>query len=396
MLLTEFLKATKTIRFQLTLINSLIIFLFTGTLVLSFNVYANSYLNADPVFRRIASLPAAPNLPANNTFTFVLPAKFEDLQMEERRRIREIRLNDLRQIQELSLLSLLPIALLSFVFGYFLAGKLLQPLHELKQEINKIEAEDLGHSIAVHAEDEVGEIIQSFNQMSQRLKTSFESQARFVQDAAHELRTPLTIMQTNLDTVLDDPDASKQELRDGMADALAAMQDARRLTNNLLELAEPAKIAKQAIDIDEIIAKQINSLRSLAESANVNIEFKPSKHKLTILGDSLIERAIYNLIENAIKYSAQTPSANVSVSSYKQKDKAVIEVEDNGPGIALEHQSKIFDRFYRIDPSRNKQSGGFGLGLAIVKKVISEHNGTIALESEPGKTKFSVTIPLKS
>jgi signal transduction histidine kinase len=365
----------------------MIMFLFTSLMVLSLNLYLDSYLKSEPEFQRpVHVMLGIPNIYNRDVQQFLV---------EERNDINGIRLNDLRKIQELSVFGLLPIALLSFAVGYFISGKFLNPLGELRDEIERLRTSDLGRTIPVEENDEVGGLISSFNDMSLRLKAAFDSQEQFVQDASHELKTPLTIIQTNLDTVVDDPAASKAELETAIHNALKAMKDLRKLTDSLLELTLSTKTKVTSISLQQLLHKQFDALSDYAKYQKTKFELKLARKQLTVKGDEMaLGRAVFNLLENAIKYSSGMTKPAVRISLESSAGKALIKISDNGPGIPKAEQLKIFERFYRIDKSRNKKTGGFGLGLAIVKKVVDDHNGKLTLQSSKSSTVFQIELPL--
>jgi len=385
-------KFVKTIRFKLTLLYSVILFALSVILVFSLNLYLNAYLTSNPSL----SPPPPMMIHYNDDSNTVIV--FNDLKAEEQLRIKTIRLNDLQRIQTLSIIALFPVAVISFILGYIVSGGFLSPLTHLKNEFDNLQTKDLGKTIPVKIDDEVGRLVTSFNVLSLRLKNAFDTQERFVQDASHELKTPLTVIQTNLDTVADDPNASRAEMQEAMANALLGMKNLRKLTESLLQLSETEQMTDTPFDLGQLIKNQTDSLSELAKQMHVKLETFLPKIKVTVSGDDLaLGRSLYNLIENAIKYSDSTkaPVVKVSMQQPSADKKVQVVIQDNGPGIPEEFQKKIFARFYRIDKSRSRQSGGFGLGLAIAKKIIKAHHGSIELTSKPGNTEFRVTLPLK-
>ncbi|MBP9758906.1 HAMP domain-containing histidine kinase [Candidatus Dojkabacteria bacterium] len=385
-------KILNTIRFKLTLLYSLITFIFIASLVVVLNVYLNNYLKSEP--RRIPP----PKLWIDEIYR--IPGSPDDfyIKLEERqlKTIREIRLEDLNEIQRASIFSIFPIALLSFILGYILSGRFLKPISNLQYEIMQIQREDLGKTIPVENDDEVGRLITSFNDLSSRLKHAFDTQDSFVQDAQHELKTPLTIIQTNLDTVLDDENASKAELKEAIANSLEAIKLMRDLTNNLLDLTLPAESYKAEVDISEIITNQVDILKSYAQNLNVGLTYPEPKQQILIKANKIaLERALFNIIENAIKYCSKVKNPLVEICVEKNKNEILIKIKDNGIGISKENQEKIFERFFRVDKSRSKKTGGFGLGLAIAKKFIEDNSGSIHLESNPGNTEFTILFKTK-
>ena len=226
----------KSLRFKLTITYSLILFIFAGFLVLSLNLFLENYLHTDPTrIQMNFSSGGIPGAIPNNQEMY-----FPDLPVEEKERIRDIRLKDLETFQEISLIALIPLALFSFGIGYAISGSFLEPLKELKNEIDESKSESLGKQIKVKTDDEIGELIKSYNEMSLRLQKAFECQKQFVQDASHELRTPLTIMQTNMDIALEDKNASKEELRIAIEKSLEAAKNMTKLSENLLTLTMPS------------------------------------------------------------------------------------------------------------------------------------------------------------
>jgi len=385
-----------TIRFKLTLLYSVIVFLFCGSIVFALNIYLTSYLKADPILKRAPMMLFIQQNDENAN----VPDDFNTLQLTERSRIRDIRLNDLSQIQDLSLLALFPIGIISFVLGYFVSGRFLKPIDDLKHNIDKISRTDLGKEIPVEIEDEVGGLIMSFNELSTRLKISFDNQERFVQDASHEIKTPLTIIQTNLDTVLDDPKATKEELQLAINKALSGVKALKKLTNYLLDLTITQQIPFQKINLFQFLKNEIDKLAQFARQNDVEIKLKDFELDVFIMCQEIpLGRAISNVIENAIKYHGplsqkEKAKVEVSLNVLEKLNKVKILIHDNGIGIPQESISKIFTRFFRVEGSRNKKTGGFGLGLAITKKVILEHHGQISVESEKNNTNFTITLPL--
>jgi signal transduction histidine kinase len=356
------------------------------SLIFSINLFLENYLKADPNWKQPPSMNM---MQQTNNEGFV----FSSLQVEERNRIRQIRLNDLSQIQTTLLLSIIPLALGSFVIGYVVSGRFLKPITDLNNELTELQFNDLGRTFPVEVNDEVGNLIQTFNSLSMRLKTASDNQEQFIQDASHELRTPLTIIHLNLDAVLEDETASKDEIIDAIKNALKSVKELQKLTEYLLELSNTNKQKFNKIEVGNVVSKQISLLNNLSISKNVKIQNSiDASQKYYCNGDEiLLGRAIYNLIENAIKYCDQK-NGKVDVSVNVNDLNIYIKISDNGDGISDELKDKIFERFYRIDKSRNKSIDGFGLGLALVKKVVDLHDGKITLNSKKGNTEFIVEL----
>ena len=377
---------TKSLRFKLTIIYSIIIFFFAGVLVLILNLFLQSFLRIDP--EQFPPLPVQGQTQQTQTVIF-----FQDLSMDEKEHIRETRIADLQRFEEVSIISLAPLAIISFMIGYFVSGRFLAPLKLLKKEIDEANSESLGKQIPVTSQDEIGELVKSYNEMSLRLQKSFEAQTQFVQDASHELRTPLTIMKTNMGVTLDDDLSTKEELKSAINKSLEAVDNLTKLTENLLTLTTPVSTITDKIKINEMVSEQVNSLAKYSELNHVSLKLKLNPKEKTIKGNKIrLSRAIFNIIENALKYSMETTNPIVKVATAEDKGRPVISITDNGKGIPENEQQKIFERFYRIEKSRNKKTGGFGLGLAISKKIIEEMKGKIQLTSKPGETVFIIHL----
>ena len=379
-----------TIRFKLTFLYSSLLFLFAGSLVIIFNVYLGTYLRHDPDPHMVQLVP----FPVQGVVIF---DDFSQLQSEERARIRNIRLNDLQRIQRISTYSLIPLAVASFALGYFMSGRYLDPLARLKREIESMESKNLGTVLPLTSDDEVGVLIASFNDLSTRLKLAFQSQEQFVQDASHELRTPLTVIQTNLDTVLDNPQASKEELSLAISNSLQGVKQLRKLVNYLLQLTTLHTTPLVPVDLKNVVEAQINTLDNVMKEKKLEIFFDKKNIKTAkIMGDEmLLGRVVTNLLENAIKYSTRKDDKTVPivVSITDQDRDYSLNVTNHGDTITSEKLQKLFDRFYQADPSRNKKLGGYGLGLSIVKKVAEELGGKVSAIYKDETYTFLLILP---
>ena len=278
------------------------------------------------------------------------------------------------------------IILLSSVGTYFISRRALLPLRRLSNEVNKIEAQNLSESLEVpDTNDEISRLTGSFNKMLSRLDDAFTAQKQFSASAAHELRTPLAVMQTNLEVFYKKPEHTHQEY-----DRLFTMLQEQ--TGRLSHLAE---ILLDMTGLQTVERSDTISLAALTEEVFCDLDPVAEKHQIRLIqteGDCtvtgsyiLLYRAVYNLVENAIKYNRPSGSVTVNIHS---AESAVLEVTDTGIGISPENQEKIFDPFYRVDKSRSRAMGGAGLGLALVSEIARQHNGQVKVtqSSEKGST----------
>lgn len=296
----------------------------------------------------------------------------------------------------LVLLILAPVALAaSALGGWFLARRALTPVDAMVDAARRIEAEDLSQRLpAQSSDDELGRLAAVLNDMLGRLEHSFGAVRRFSADAAHELRTPLTILKGEIEIALrssQDP----AEIRQALTSCLEEVDRLNALVEDLLLMARMEAKALSTppapINLAEVVQDAAPALTELATRAGNHCSVV-ALAPLWVQGyESLLFRLVFNLAENAIKYTPE--GGTIEVTLEQQDGSAVLQVKDNGPGIAAEAQEHIFDRFFRGDPSR--EGSGTGLGLALVRSITELHHGQITLSSTPGRGScFRVTLPL--
>jgi two-component system OmpR family sensor kinase len=296
----------------------------------------------------------------------------------------------------LILLSLAPLALaVSALGGWFLARRALAPVDAMVEAARRIEAEDLSERIPTStSNDELGRLADVLNEMLSRLERSFNAVRQFSADAAHELRTPLTILKGEIEVALRST-LTPEESRQTLVSCLEEVDRLNYLIEDLLLMARmeanALSLPPKLVDLGEVLQEVAPALTALAE-ARGNICTVTANSKVWIEGyDSLLFRLVFNLAENAIKYTP--PGGRVEVRLQKQDSTALLEVEDTGPGIPPEEQERVFTRFYRGDPAR--EGSGTGLGLALVRSIVQLHKGEITLTSAAGQgSRFRVTLPL--
>lgn len=291
------------------------------------------------------------------------------------------------------------IILLSSVCTYFLTKKTLTPLQKLTSEVSQIQAQNLSTQLSVpNSKDEIAQLTSSFNEMLTRLDNAFSTQKQFSANAAHELRTPLAVLQTNLEVF-----EKKQEPEMVEYQQLFTMikeQTARlsQLVGTLLDMTNLKSVPRtDHVSLEELVDEVFCDLDPVAEKAGICIHFNDSANQdshTDVTGSYvLLYRAVYNLVENAIKYNR--PHGSVSVSVKQENGQAMVLVTDTGIGISPENQKKIFDPFFRVDKSRSRAMGGAGLGLALVDSIAKEHGGTVkVLESSETGSTIALMLPV--
>ena len=293
------------------------------------------------------------------------------------------------------------IILLSSVCTYFLTKKTLTPLQKLTSEVSQIQAQNLSTQLAVpNSKDEIAQLTSSFNEMLARLDNAFSTQKQFSANAAHELRTPLAVLQTNLEVFEKKQEPEMVEYRQLFT--MIKEQTARlsQLVGTLLDMTNLKSVPRtDQVTLEELVDEVFCDLDPVAEKAGISIHFNNSANQdshTDVTGSYvLLYRAVYNLVENAIKYNR--PNGSVTVSVKEKNSQVMILVKDTGIDISPENQKKIFDPFFRVDKSRSRAMGGAGLGLALVDSIAREHGGSVkVLESNEKGSIIALMLPVSS
>ncbi|MBE9208271.1 two-component sensor histidine kinase [Nostoc sp. LEGE 06077] len=289
-------------------------------------------------------------------------------------------------VQSLGIASIVTITIISVAIAFYIKRSL-QPLRQLSQMTEVISIADLGQAQLYldNAPSEVRELTQTYNMMLSRLFQSWEQERQFVSNVSHELRTPLTIVHGYLQSVLRRQNNLTEVQQEALATAASEAERTIRLLQDLLDLARADSgnllfrlercLLNDLVTEVVVMAKTYSDRQITIESTNQSITAKADYNRL--------KQVLLNLIDNAFKYSA--PETSVTIKFYQQADQAIIEVCDQGYGIPLQHQSRIFERFYRIDEARTSSNGGCGLGLSIVKTLVEGMNGNVTVRSRLGE-----------
>jgi two-component system sensor histidine kinase MprB len=260
--------------------------------------------------------------------------------------------------------------------GALVSGATLAPVRRLTAAAERIaETGEPSERVPEGGRDELARLGASFNTMLASLEESLETQRRFVADASHELRTPLTSLQTNIDVLRGDIELEPEQRRRLLDDLHRESQEMRALIGGLLELARGgAQLEKQSFQLDELVEDAVEQARTRFPA----VSWEAGRIEPTVVDGyrDRMERAVWNLLENAGKWSGDGGSVEVSLADGELK------VRDHGPGFAEEDRPLVFDRFYRSAAARAMP--GAGLGLAIVREVAEAHGGTVAAENAHG------------
>ena len=291
----------------------------------------------------------------------------------------------------------LAVTVLGGAVAYFVSGRALKPLKRFTAKAERVQLQSLTEITL--SEDEAVEfsrLSRAVNQMLLRLKQAFDAQQQFVGNAAHELRTPLALMQARLDLYMStDHGDSCPETAETIAMMREQTERLSRMVRTLLDMSELKAVPRNdRIQLAPMIEEVLADLSPLAEKSGVTLS--QSGEDLWITGsDVLVYRAIFNLVENVVKYNR--PGGSVCVAVSRRGEKAMIEIKDTGCGIPEDFRESVFQPFFRVDKSRSREKGGVGLGLSLVWEIVHLHSGDVRVrESSETGTVIEMTLPISA
>lgn len=306
----------------------------------------------------------------------------------------------LGRYQRVVLLVLPVLALLATVVGFYISSRAFAPVDRITTVARQISATNLSERVAVpKTHDELQRLSETLNSMLDRIESSFSRNRQFTADASHELRAPLTLIQSAADFSLR-RERSRDELLDALRQISRESGRTAQLLNKLLALARSdanaQSFAAAAVNLTAILRELKPQVENLATKGQQVVTFTIPTQTLEIMGeDGALRQLCFILIDNAMKY---TPAhGSISIALTEEKQAAVFTVRDTGIGIGPEELPHVFDRFWRADKIRSRETGGAGLGLSIARSIAEQHGATISTESELGRgSSFTVTFPLLS
>ena len=312
---------------------------------------------------------------------------------------------DVDAIERSILFDTLGILLVVIVAGscvaYFLIGHYTKPVQQLSAHMKEISPNTLSDSIEIEGGgEEIQELVKSFNQMTEQLDEAFAMQRRFSASAAHELRTPITVLRTKLDVFK--KKKREQHEYDELVDTMETYIDRlSSIITDLLEFAETSELGEvEDVSLDSVIKTVVDDLKLVAQNNMINMQIdeqsmtQSEAQTFIVKGNTnLLYRALYNLVENAIRYNNEEGSVNITLETRGQE--GVIIIADTGVGIAPEQRELVFEPFYRVNKSRSREFGGAGIGLSLVKTILKRHGASITVsENNPQGSVFTIRIPL--
>lgn len=304
------------------------------------------------------------------------------------------------RLKDLLLASLLvlPLVLVAAgIAGYGLARRALNPIEQMARRAQDITPEKLHERLPNDdTDDELGQLARVFNGTLGRLERAFEQLRRFTSDASHELRTPLAMIRSVGEVGLQ-KDGTRAEYRDIIGSMLEEVNRLTSLIDNLLTISRAdsghIQLHRTVVPVMALAREAAGLFEILMEEKSQRLSLEGDEHA-EVEGDGLfLRQALVNILHNAVKYSPVGEAISVRVRN-GHANTVVVEIQDNGPGIPVEDQARVFDRFYRVDKARWRESGGAGLGLSIAKWAVEAHGGSIGLDSFPNQgCTFRISLP---
>ncbi|MBU5294035.1 cell wall metabolism sensor histidine kinase WalK [Anaerosalibacter bizertensis] len=287
-----------------------------------------------------------------------------------------------RKLELISGISMIVIAIIVFLF----AGVILKPLNDLKNTINKVTQGHLEEKVNIKSNDEFKEVAEAFNMMITKLEEVDNQRKDFVANVSHELRTPLTSIKILSESLINQDTFDKDIYKEFLIDIDSEVD---RLNNIITDLLTLVNLDKEKLILDNkvtyinyLLEKIVSRMEPIAKQKNIELKLILNEKIQIKIDEGRMQQAIINIIDNAIKYTQ--PEGIIEVELYKKEKHAIIKILDNGVGIPEDKLPYIFERFYRVDKARSRNTGGTGLGLSIAWEIITSHGGTIDVDSQVG------------
>ena len=287
--------------------------------------------------------------------------------------------------------------MLELIIARVIAKVAVKDLGRINEQISHTNQGNLRDKLPPQSFAETEELAEGYNQVVQQLASIDETRSEFVSNVSHELKTPITSMKVLAESITQNEGATVEDYREFMTDIVEEIDRETKIINDLLTLvktdSQNAQMNFEEKNINEMMETIVKTVRPLAVQRGIDLSYESFKDVTAEIDEVKLSLAISNLIENAVKYNIDNGWIRCSLNGDNKN--FYIKVADSGVGIPDNEKDKVFDRFYRVDKARSRDTGGTGLGLSITRGIINGHKGTIKLYSESGKgTTFSVRIPL--
>ncbi len=300
-------------------------------------------------------------------------------------------------LEEKTFVIIMLVILLVCLFAVWYSNRLVRPFKKVSESIDHISEGSFDERITIDGYTEVINMAESVNKMINRVEQLESSRQEFVSNVSHELKTPITSIKVLADSLLTQEDAPAELYREFMSDITEEIERENKIINDLLSLVKLDKTAGEmnisSVNINELLELTLKRLRPIASKRNIELIFESFRPVIAEVDEVKLTLAISNLIENAIKYNFDDGWVRISLNADHKF--FYVKVSDSGVGIPEDVQDHIFERFYRVDKARSRETGGTGLGLSITRNAILMHRGAIKVYSkEKEGTTFTVRVPL--
>ncbi|MCU1498823.1 MAG: Two-component sensor histidine kinase [Acidimicrobiales bacterium] len=376
------------VRFRMTALYSLVLFALAAFMVAGLYAVLATRLGDERVYRtyevtRLQRVPGGVVLTPTE-----VRAEYRSVEQ-----LANARALSLLRTYSLSALVLLFVA--SLVVGWLVAGRVLAPIGRITSVARDISVTDLSRRIGLRGPpDELKELADTFDAMLARLDDAFDGQQRFIQETSHELRNPLAVIRTNLEVALGDPDADAGDLRETAELVSRTASRMSRLVDDLLVYARGGSAAHEVVRVDlaTVVAESAAEFTASASARDLRIHTRAEPGVAVVADRIALRRAVANLLTNAVRLAPV--GSTISLEAGRDADRAWISVADEGPGIAEEDRTKVFERFWRGSASSAREDGRSGLGLAIVAQIATDNGGSVEVaESGVGGSIFTIWLP---
>lgn len=300
-------------------------------------------------------------------------------------------------LQNRMILYFLIAAAAAFLLAMFFSRIITKPIASLTRSIQRMGHGDLSVRVPVKGSGELRKLSETFNTMSEKLEMLDKSRNQFVSNASHELKTPLATMKILLESIIYQPEMEADMRTEFLTDINKEIDRLNLIIGDLLTLvsmdSKTMRLNRSTFSLAQVVTDTAHRLELVAERNNQELKLSLNDRCEMYADNAKLTQVVYNLMENALKYTQE--GGIVRVRLVRSGHDAVLTVTDNGPGIPKEDQAHIFERFYRVDKARSRETGGTGLGLSIVHQMVLAHGGSVSVESEEGQgSTFTVELPI--